>query len=145
MQSIGAKILAAVKEHHPNRHHPRLVMTEADFARLRETRNEGIYKCLMDKVIAEADKILDLPPRKYEIPDGVRLLVTSRAVLTRLMHLCYAYHATGEEKYAARAVVEIEATVNFPDWHPRHFLDCAELCAAIAFAYAQLPCKQDLR
>ena len=135
MQSIGAKILAATKERHPNHHHPRLIMTEADFARLREKRGEGAYKTMLDKTIAEADKILDLPPRKYEIPDGVRLLVTSRAVLTRLMHLCYAYYATGEEKYAARAVVEIVATVNFPDWHPRHFLDCAELCAAIAFAY----------
>ena len=135
MQTIGEKILAAVREKHPDRHHPRLIMTEADFARLREKRGEGAYKHMMDKTLAEADKILDLPPRKYEIPDGVRLLVTSRAVLTRLMHLCYAYHVTGEEKYAARAVKEIEATVAFPDWHPRHFLDCAELCAAIAFAY----------
>ncbi len=135
MQSIGEKILAAAREKHPNHHHPRLIMTEADFSRLRENRDKGIYKKLIDLVLREADKILPLPPRKYEIPDGVRLLVTSRAVLTRLFYLCYAYHITGEEKYAARAAVEIEATVNFPDWHPRHFLDCAELCAAIALAY----------
>jgi hypothetical protein len=64
MQTIGEKILAAVREKHPDRHHPRLIMTEADFARLREKRNEGAYKYMMDKTIAEADKILDLRPRK---------------------------------------------------------------------------------
>ena len=51
MQSIGAKILAATKERHPNHHHPRLIMTEADFARLREKRGEGAYKPMLDTFI----------------------------------------------------------------------------------------------
>ena len=135
MQSIGNKILAAVKEKHPNRHHPRIMMTEADFARLRENKDKGLTKNLVAKVMEKADSFLDQPPRVYEIPDGVRLLHTSRAIQWRLFFLCFAYHVTGEEKYAARAVVEIKAAAAFPDWHPRHFLDCAELCLAFAFSY----------
>ncbi len=135
MQSIGNKILAAVKEKHPKCFHPRIMMTEADFARLRDNKDKGLTKNLVDKVLTMADDLLNQPPRIYEIPDGVRLLPTSRAMQYRLYYLCFAYHITGEEKYAARAVEEIKAAAAFPDWHPRHFLDCAELCLAFAFSY----------
>ncbi len=135
MQSIGNKILTAVKEKHPKCFHPRIMMTEADFARLRENKDKGLTKNLVNKVLEKADETLQQPPRIYEIPDGVRLLSTSRAIQYRLYYLCFAYHITGEEKYAARAVEEIKAAAAFPDWHPRHFLDCAELCLAFAFSY----------
>ena len=46
MQSIGSRILAAAKARNPVGHHPRIIMTEADFARLRENRENGIYKKL---------------------------------------------------------------------------------------------------
>ena len=135
MQSIGSKILEAAKAKNPNKNHPRIIMTAADFARLRDNKDKGITKKIVDKVLASADAHLEQPPRIYEIPDGVRLLSTSRAIEWRLMYLSYAYQITGEEKYAARAVREIESACAFPDFHPRHFLDCAELCIAFAFAY----------
>ena len=135
MQSIGNKILSAAKARNPKGHHPRIIMTEADFARLRENREAGAYKPLLDKIIENSEKLLDAPVSKYEIPDGVRLLVTSRRVEERLMTLSIAYHVTGEKKYFDRAVKEIEAACDFPDFHPRHFLDCAELCLAFACAY----------
>ena len=135
MQSIGTKILEAVKAKNPNKNHPRLVMTAEDFARLRENKDKGLTKNIVTKVLAQADSILELPPRTYEIPDGIRLLTTSRAVEIRVLYLSFAYHITGEEKYAARAVKEIEAAAAFPDWHPYHFLDVATLAAAFAFGY----------
>ena len=133
MQSIGSKILEAAKA--ANKSHPRIILTAEDFARLRDNKDKGLTKCLVDAVLKQADSILDQPPRIYEIPDGVRLLHTSRAIEYRVMYLSYAYQITGEEKYAARAAKEIEAACAFPDFHPRHFLDCAELCIALAFAY----------
>ncbi len=151
MQSIGSKILAAAREKHPKGHHPRIIMTEADFVRLSENREVGAYKPLLCAILSDAEKILKAPVSQYEIPDGVRLLGTSRRVEERLMKLSYAYRITGEEKYAARAVKEIEAACAFPDFHPRHFLDCAELCAAFAFAYDWLydylsePLKETMR
>ena len=133
MKSIGTRILEAAKA--ANKSHPRIILTAEDFARLRDNKDKGLTKCLVDAVLRQADSLLDQPTRIYEIPDGVRLLHTSRAIEYRVMYLSYAYRITGEEKYAARAAKEVEAACAFPDFHPRHFLDCAELCIALAFAY----------
>ena len=138
MQSIGNKILSAAKKMHPKGHHPRIIMTEADFVRLRENREVGAYKPLLDKMIADADKLLNAPVSEYVIPDGVRLLVTSRRVQERLMTLSFAYRITDEKKYLDRAVLEIEAACAFPDFHPNHFLDCAVMCNAFAYVYDRL-------
>ncbi len=133
MQSIGTKILEAAKA--ANKSHPRIIMTAEDFAFLRENRHNGIYEKLVDHMIAEADKAMDAPLSEYVIPDGVRLLATSRNVEERILHCAFAYHITGEEKYAARAVKEMEAAAAFPDFHPRHFLDCAELVFAFGLCF----------
>jgi hypothetical protein len=109
MLTIGSQILEAAKAKNPNKNHPRIIMTAEDFARLRENKDKGITQKIVAAVLANADKHLEQPPRIYEIPDGVRLLSTSRAVEWRLMYLSYAYQITGEEKYAARAVKEIES------------------------------------
>lgn len=133
MESIGRKILNAAKAQ--NKSHPRIILTEADFARFRENRHSGLYEKIIDHMIAEADKAMDVPVSEYVIPDGVRLLATSRRVEERILHCAFAYHITGEEKYAARAVKEMEAAAAFPDFHPRHFLDCAELTFAFGLCY----------
>ena len=58
MQSIGNQILNAAKT--KNKNHPRLIMTESDFARLRENKDSGIYQKLAECAVREADKILVL-------------------------------------------------------------------------------------
>ncbi len=133
MQTIGTKILEAAKK--KNQSHPRIIMTETDFAFLRENRHNGVYEKIIDHMIAEADKALVAPLSEYVIPDGVRLLATSRNVEERILHCGFAYHITGDEKYAARAVREMEAAAAFPDFHPRHFLDCAELVFAFGLCF----------
>ena len=135
MQTVGNKILEAARAKNPKGYHPRIIMTEADFKRLSENREVGAYKPMLDKMIKNADEMLGMPVSEYVIPDGVRLLVTSRRVQELLMTLSVVYRITGEKKYLDRAVKEIEATCAFPDFHPRHFLDCAELCFAFACAY----------
>ena len=133
MQSIGSQILAAAKA--KNKSHPRVIMTEADFARLRENRESGIYKSIVECVLREADKTMDMPPEHFRIPDGIRLLFVAQEVQRRVIYHSIAYHITGEEKYAARAVKEIEAAAAFPDFNPRHFLDCSEMTLAFALCY----------
>ena len=135
MKSIGSQILDAARKMHAACHHPRIIMTESDFERLRENREVGAYKAMLDTVFEKADEILEKPVSEYVIPDGVRLLVTSRRVEEFLAFLSFAYRISGEKKYLDRAILEIEAACAFPDFHPRHFLDCAELCIAFAFAY----------
>ena len=71
MQSIGSQILAAAKERHPNCHHPRLIMTEADFAFLREKRHTGLYEKIMDHYSDHRDDCRAFADCGYLLCDGV--------------------------------------------------------------------------
>ncbi len=134
-KNIGKKILADVRARWGKGEHPRLILTAADFERFKKNREVGEYKILIDNVIKNADTFLGEPLCEYQIPDGVRLLVMSHRVENRTKHLAMAYRITGEQKYADRAIAEIKAACDFPDFHPRHFLDCAVMCNAFAYAY----------
>ena len=75
-----AKILASLRAEHP-----RLLATSADFARLKEKiKSDPQLKKWHGQLREQAEKILKDPPSKYEIPDGLRLLSTSRRVLHRV-------------------------------------------------------------
>lgn len=134
-ESIGARILSDVRARFQKGEHPRLILTAADFERFKQKREVGDYKAMIGNVLITADGILDAPLCEYVIPDGVRLLKMSHTVESRVKHLAMAYRITEEKKYADRAIAEIKAAAAFPDFHPRHFLDCAVLCNAFAYAY----------
>lgn len=133
--SIGQTILKNIWEIYPDHAHPRLVLKEEDFARLRRERNTGGYKILLDHLFQEADSALDAPVSIYDVADGIRLLPVSRAVLGRVMSLGMAYLIGGQEKYAERAWREVEAAAHFPNWNPKHFLDIGEMSFAFALFY----------
>jgi hypothetical protein len=81
------------------------------------------------------ERLLKEAPAKYEIPDGLRLLSTSRKVLDRVSLLGFLWQMDGDPRWAERAGRELEAVAAFPDWNPRHFLDTAEMTAAFALGY----------
>src|SRR5437867_2267264 len=65
--------------------HPRLLATKDDFAKLRaEIVTNSTLTQWHAGLRQQADRILSEPPSRYEIPDGLRLLATSRRVLTRV-------------------------------------------------------------
>ena len=70
----GKQILIDTEKRHPNNHHPRLIFTEEGFSELRAKRNDGVYKKIIDKLIADCDNILTEEPTRFFIPDGIRLL-----------------------------------------------------------------------
>ncbi len=86
------------------------------------------------KILANADSICGQDPVAYRIVDG-RLLEVSRKVLDRTQNLAVAYAASGNVKYRDRLWRELSAAAGFPDWHPAHFLDTAEMTAAFAIGY----------
>ena len=116
--------------------HPRLLATSEDFSRLKEqvSSNPRLLHW-QQKLTEQAKKTLDAPPSKYEIPDGLRLLATSRRVVDRVYTLGLLYRLTAEKPYAERAWKELEAAAAFPDWNPKHFLDTAEMTHAFAIGY----------
>jgi hypothetical protein len=116
--------------------HPRLLATEADFARLRAAvATNDTLKRWHQNVQRQADRSLAEPASRYEIPDGLRLLATSRRVLTRVQNLSLIYQLDGGRRYAERVWVELSAAAAFTNWNPRHFLDTAEMTHAFAIGY----------
>lgn len=115
--------------------HPRLLMTTTGLAELKRVRTDPQLKEWHEKLRGEAGRVLNEPASRYEIPDGRRLLATSRRVLGRIYTLALLYRLDGDERYVERAWKELEAAVNFKDWNPSHFLDTAEMTHAFAIAY----------
>ncbi len=121
---------------HLTHNHPRLLAGPTDWAQLRESvKSEPLLNEWKKKIEARANRILSEPPSRYEIPDGLRLLATSRRVLDRIYTLGLLFRLDGNPEYARRAWRELEAASQFPDWNPRHFLDTAEMTHAFAIGY----------
>ncbi len=116
--------------------HPRIMMSEEKLAKLKaHIGDDSVTAILLEKLRGEADRILNQPVCEYEIPDGIRLLETSKRIQRRVAALALAYNIFGNEIYAQRAYAELEAACRFSDWNPRHFLDTAEMSTGFAIGY----------
>ncbi|HEV7350651.1 heparinase II/III domain-containing protein [Telluribacter sp.] len=115
--------------------HPRLLLLKGEEATLlRQVKKDEGFQRVHTTILAESDRIIDLPPVE-RIQIGRRLLDKSRECLRRVFQLSYAYRTTGEEKYLRRAEKELLAVAAFSDWNPSHFLDVAEMTMAVAIGY----------
>jgi hypothetical protein len=118
------------------RSHPRLLATAADFNRMRQTlASDDQLAIWWPTIKSAADKMLTEPPSQYEIPDGKRLLATSRRVVDRAFHLALAHRLTNDPRYRDRLWEELKTAAAFKDWNPSHFLDAAEMTYAFAIGY----------
>ena len=121
---------------HLNQAHPRLLATTDDFAQLKQRiAADPQLESWHAKLQAQAQEMLSQPPSRYEIPDGLRLLATSRRVVQRIYTLALLKRLDGDQRYAERAWQELDAAAKFQDWNPRHFLDTAEMTHAFAIGY----------
>jgi hypothetical protein len=116
--------------------HPRLLLDDAGVEELKtRIERDSVLKGWEQKLRREAEELLSSKPSEYRIPDGKRLLATSRAVLGRTYTLALMYRLHGEERYRDRLWRELEAAAAFKDWNPSHFLDTAEMTHAFAIGY----------
>jgi hypothetical protein len=113
--------------------HPCMLADAKQFETLKaQVATDPTLKVWYETLRKSADRILTEDPSKYEIPDGLRLLATSRRVLDRTYTLALAYRLSGDRKYSNRAWKELETAAGFKDWNPKHFLDVAEMTHAFA-------------
>ena len=127
----SSQILSTLKKEHP-----RLLVSSNDFEQLKvRVAEEKRLHAWYVRLQKEGESLLKAPPSKYEIPDGLRLLDTSRRVLDRVQKLALLYRLDGDKRYADRAWAELDAAAHFKDWNPRHFLDTAEMTHAFAIGY----------
>jgi len=118
--------------------HPRLLFTAADFARTRawagtDSLTAAAYLSLKGK----ADQALSRPAPTYTLDASPehRLLAVSRDALERVSLLAALYRMDGDPRHRDGAVAVLKAICAFPDWHPSHFLDVAEMTFAAALGY----------
>ncbi len=132
----GAKVISDMIAQNGMYAHPRMIMSEEKFTKLQASiGTDSVTGVLLEKLRNEADSLLDQPVSQYEIPDGIRLLETSKRIQRRVAALAMAYNIFGDERYAQRCYAELEAACQFQDWNPRHFLDTAEMATAFALGY----------
>jgi len=99
-------------------------------------RENDLARRWYDKLRREAQKILgDWPARYRSKGREAVILETSRTVLRRVYLLAFLQRLEGGNHYAQRLWRELDAAARFPDWHPDHFLDTAEMTHAFAIAY----------
>lgn len=115
--------------------HPRLFVRPGDEERLRRKIDSNpLLVQALRHVTTTAEVLLAVEPVERK-KVGRRLLGVSRTCLKRVLHLSLAYRLTGDDRLAARAETEMLAAAAFTDWNPGHFLDVAEMTAALAIGY----------
>lgn len=113
--------------------HPRLLLTDLD--RIRNVAvGDPVAEAWCEEIIAVAEGLIGQPVSTYTLSGG-RLLAVSREVLHRVYSLATAWILTDDPRYATRLWQELDAVCAFPDWHPSHFLDTAEMTHAVAIGY----------
>ncbi len=124
--------------------HPRLLFTGAETSEVRHLmETDPLAGELAFYLKEQADSIMSEPQLPYKMDKYGALLWTSRAYVYRLGTLALAYRIYGDRKYLDAANETLVWVCGFPDWHPAHYLDTAEMTAAVAIAYdwlfAELP------
>lgn len=134
--AIGARsadVLATLKTGHP-----RLMFSTDDFARTRGwTVSDSLTRKAYLSLKARSGQILLQPPLTYALDSSAehRLLKVSRDALDRISLLAAMYRLDGDTRYRDKAVADLKTVCAFPDWHPSHFLDVAEMTFAVALGY----------
>ncbi|MBQ4515591.1 MAG: discoidin domain-containing protein [Clostridia bacterium] len=132
------EVVTALKANNPDKAHPRLMVNQKTLPALKDKiKNDPMVNEWLQDLLSVCDGYLTLAPLKHGRTDGVRMLTTSRKALSYISSLSFAYLVTGEEKYAQGAtdIMMNVCCVNFPDWNPYHWLDVAEMTAAVAIGY----------
>ena len=116
--------------------HPRIIATASDFEGMKQkVKTDPAFNLRFQKLLNEGEEILKSVVVIYSIPDGLRLLSTSKRVKNNMLVLGFLYQVTGDKKYADRAWKDLDAASKFIDWNPKHFLDVGEMTFAFAIGF----------
>lgn len=117
--------------------HPRLLVLDSDLPDIKaRIAADPFAKSEYNSLHAQAESLISKQPDVYGLngPE-VSLLWTSREMEGRIFTLSGMYRLTGERRFADRAIAEMLSATKFPNWNPNHFLDTAEMTAALGIGY----------
>ena len=116
--------------------HPRLMMLEDDWDSLKSlVGTDPTAIKLYAAVRTAGESYLNASPLEHVLPDGVRLLDTSREFIGRIYVFGLLHRLDGDPKWSASAIKEMLNICSFTDWNPSHFLDVAEMAHGMAVGY----------
>lgn len=116
--------------------HPRLMATPQRFDWVKQQiASAGQMQTWYNTIKSQADGYLTAALPAYSPDNRGTILGISRSVVDHVGKLALVWRMTGDNRYAERAWEELNAAANFPDWHPAHFLDTAEMTHAFAIGY----------
>ncbi len=116
--------------------HPRIIMTKYDELTLRFIMMENpLAEKLKQELKKDADNLLSAKDIKYKLDRRKTMLSISREYLNRILTLSLAYRIFEEDKYSDKAIDQMMHVCTYPNWNPSHFLDVAEMTAALAIGY----------
>ncbi|WP_158279755.1 heparinase II/III domain-containing protein [Coraliomargarita sinensis] len=115
--------------------HPRVLIEAHHWPALKaKAETDPLLAQYIAQLLVEADQLLEAPPLERR-KQGRRLLSVSREAFRRISIWATARHLADEPRYAERAEAEMRQLIQFSDWNPSHFLDVAEMTAALAIGY----------
>lgn len=134
--------------------HPRLFLSDADFASLRSlTQGNGQkaseirtihgvkaseIRAIHGLIMSRAEAILteNSPLSRSFDEGGKRMLGTSREALERILFCSYAYRFSDDKRFLDHTTFDLLSVCHFSSWNAEnHFLDAAELALAVGIGY----------
>lgn len=142
----GAQVINTIISNYGENKHPRIIMTEEKFAKLRtyvkdgQVVNDGsVTAALLIELKGEADNYYSAGIPPYEVDSEGHILEYSKRIQRYVATLALSYNIFGDEKYAERCYEVMESACKSADefgaWDPHHFLDTAEMCTGLAYGY----------
>ncbi len=115
--------------------HPRLMMKagEEDIIRQKIETDEFLMD-VHEAILRKSEGFLNAEPLQ-RIKIGKRLLDVSRSAFKQIYYMAYSYRMTGDVRFARQVEKVMLQVCGFTDWNPTHFLDVAEMTAAVAIGY----------
>lgn len=134
--------LLKAKNPTPSECHPRLLMTEDRFEKIKTELKKGsacdaTLKKAYNNLKYFCDNVyLKETPADYNRKDGIRLDNEVKSESASMMISCaLMYNIEPEQKYFDKAWEAMSKVADFKDWNPFHFLDVAELASAMGISY----------
>ncbi len=118
--------------------HPRLMLNQERIELLKRYLQEDkefqkqftAFHKQCEKIMKEPVSVRELDGDKFK-----RMLRISRDVLRKIMFLGTYDKVKPTPEYQNRIIAEMLSAADFVDWHHKHFLDTAEMTAALALGY----------
>lgn len=126
--------MVAVTDRASQTWHEPLFLKCAGAERLRRTiALDDFARQAAEGVLQRVQQIAAEPlPAIVHEPGRLVMLPTARALFDRVINLGVAAMLTGSNALRRRGIAELVNAASFTDWNPAHFLDTAEMAAAVA-------------